>query len=86
MNIIYEIIYWIYQILENTSFLILAALGMAIIYGMMDITNMAQGEFMLVGAYTTVLLVNKCGVPFIIAILCGTAATRSEERRVGKEC
>ncbi len=75
MNIIYEIIYWIYQILENTSFLILAALGMAIIYGMMDITNMAQGEFMLVGAYTTVLLVNKCGVPFIIAILCGTAAT-----------
>ena len=75
MNIIYEIIYWIYQILENSSFLILAALGMAIIYGMMDITNMAQGEFMLVGAYTTVLLVNNCGVPFVIAIFCGTAAT-----------
>lgn len=75
MDILYEIIYWIYQILENSSFLILAAVGMAIIYGMMDITNMAQGEFMLVGAYTTVLLVNNCGLNFILAIIVGTGAT-----------
>lgn len=71
----YDVIYFIYQFLVSTSFLILAALGMAIIYGMMDITNMAQGEFMMLGAYTTVLLVNRAGCPFVLAVLCGTVVT-----------
>lgn len=75
MAVANNVIYFIYQILVSTSFLVLAALGMAIIYGMMDITNMAQGEFMMIGAYTTVLLVNRAGCPFILAILCGMAAT-----------
>lgn len=73
----YDVIYFIYQFLVSSSFLILAAIGMAIIYGMMDITNMAQGEFMMIGAYTTVLLVNRGNCPFVIAVLAGTVMTTS---------
>ncbi len=75
MEVLYSVTYFLYQFLESTSFLILAALGMAIIYGMMDITNLAQGEFMMVGAYVTVLLVNRASVPFVIAIIGGTIVT-----------
>ncbi|MFQ3191417.1 MAG: urea transport system permease protein, partial [Paraglaciecola sp.] len=35
------------------SVLLLMALGLAIIFGQMGVINMAHGEFMAVGAYTT---------------------------------
>jgi urea transport system permease protein len=35
------------------SILLLAALGLAITYGLMGIINMAHGEFLMIGAYTT---------------------------------
>lgn len=38
------------------SVLLLMALGLAIIFGQMGVINMAHGEFMTVGAYTTYLL------------------------------
>jgi urea transport system permease protein len=38
------------------SVLLLMALGLAIIFGQMGVINMAHGEFMTVGAYTTVLM------------------------------
>ncbi|MEN9756708.1 MAG: hypothetical protein RL755_895, partial [Pseudomonadota bacterium] len=38
------------------SVLLLMALGLAIIFGQMGVINMAHGEFMTVGAYTTVFL------------------------------
>lgn len=38
------------------SVLLLMALGLAIIFGQMGVINMAHGEFMAVGAYTTYLL------------------------------
>lgn len=38
------------------SVLLLMALGLAIIYGQMGVINMAHGEFMVIGAYTTYLL------------------------------
>lgn len=65
-----NIVAYIYQFLESFSFLALASVGMAIIYGMMGITNLAHGEFMMVGAYATVLL-SRCGIPFIIAVILG---------------
>jgi urea transport system permease protein len=36
--------------------LLLMALGLAIIFGQMGVINMAHGEFMTIGAYTTVML------------------------------
>ncbi|WP_018952269.1 urea ABC transporter permease subunit UrtB [Thioalkalivibrio sp. AKL12] len=38
------------------SVLLLMALGLAIIFGQMRVINMAHGEFMVIGAYTTYLL------------------------------
>jgi len=38
------------------SVLLLMALGLAIIYGQMRVINMAHGEFMVIGAYTTYML------------------------------
>lgn len=40
------------------SVLLLAALGLAIVFGLMGVINMAHGEFMMVGAYTTFLVQN----------------------------
>lgn len=50
--------------------LTLAALGLVVIYGMMGIINFAHGEFIMVGAYVTVLSYHA-GVPLAPAILLG---------------
>ena len=39
--------------LSNFSVLLLMALGLAIIFGQMGVINMAHGEFLTIGAYTT---------------------------------
>lgn len=38
--------------------LLLAALGLAIVFGLMGVINMAHGEFMMIGAYTTFVVQN----------------------------
>lgn len=47
------------------SVLLLMALGLAIIFGQMGVINMAHGEFMTVGAYTTVFM-SKIAVKYEI--------------------
>ena len=42
--------------LSSFSVLLLMALGLAIIFGQMGVINMAHGEFLTIGAYTTFLL------------------------------
>jgi urea transport system permease protein len=51
------------RLLQNTfaglslgSILVLLALGLSIIFGLMRVINLAHGEFMMVGAYTTYLV------------------------------
>ncbi|MBS0028126.1 urea ABC transporter permease subunit UrtB [Chitinophaga sp. 22321] len=59
------------------SILILIALGLSIVYGLAGIINMAHGEFMMIGAYTTyctqLFFTNVLGIPqtdfFFIAAL-----------------
>ncbi len=47
------------------SVLLIAALGLAIIFGLMGVINMAHGELMMIGAYTTFMVQNVCkGTPF----------------------
>ena len=55
-----------YQFADVFAFLILSAAGLAIVFGMMGVINMAHGEFIMCGAYVTVGLV-KLGVPLAIA-------------------
>jgi len=42
------------------SVLLIAALGLAIIFGLMGVINMAHGELMMLGAYTTFVVQNVC--------------------------
>lgn len=65
---------YLYQFCDSFSFLVLAALGLAIIYGMMGIINLAHGEFIMMGAYISTLLAAN-GVPLIIAIIAGSVGT-----------
>ena len=41
----------LYQFGTNAAFLLLSALGLVVILGMMNIINLAHGEFMMLGAY-----------------------------------
>jgi len=61
----------LYQILDSFAYLMIAAIGLSIIYGMMGIINMAQGEFIMLGAYITTLTAHA-GLPFWAAVICGT--------------
>src|SRR3954470_9270172 len=63
-----------YQFADVFAFLILASSGLAIVFGMMGVINMAHGEFIMCGAYLTVGFVN-IGVPLPLAqISAATAA------------
>ena len=75
------------------SILLLAALGLAITYGLMGVINMAHGELIMIGAYTTYVVQNlfRAYVPgafdfylalavpmsFVVAALVGMALERS---------
>ncbi|MCW5623259.1 MAG: branched-chain amino acid ABC transporter permease [Burkholderiales bacterium] len=59
---------FIYQYFDNIGFLVLAAVGLIVIFGMMGVINMAHGELMMIGAYITANLFHA-GVPAPIAIL-----------------
>lgn len=69
----------IYSVLENFFFgislgsvLLLAAVGLAITFGVMGVINMAHGEMIMLGAYTTYviqqLMPNHIGVSLLAAI------------------
>ena len=59
-----------YQFGDAAAFLVLCASGLAIIFGMMGVINLAHGEFIMAGAYMTVT-VARYGVPLPLAIVCG---------------
>lgn len=61
----------IYQFMDSFAFLILSAIGLAIIFGMMGIINLAHGEFIMLGAYITTITAIT-GIPLPIAILLGS--------------
>lgn len=56
------------EILAGISSLVLIALGLAIVFGMMRVINLAHGEFLMLGAYTAISAVNH-GVNFYVAVL-----------------
>lgn len=56
------------DVVNGAASLFLLCLGLAIIFGMMRIINLAHGEFMMLGAYATVVSANA-GVNIWIAML-----------------
>lgn len=56
------------QIVYGVANLVLISLGLAIIFGMMRVINLAHGEFLMLGGYTVVISTNA-GVNIWIAML-----------------
>lgn len=55
--------------LSIASILLLIALGLAIIYGSMGVINLAHGEFVMLGAYSTWFLQQYVGVGLIASLV-----------------
>lgn len=53
--------------LSSASILLIATLGLAVVYGLMGVINLAHGEFLMVGAYSA-LTATQIGLPFFLAI------------------
>lgn len=56
------------------SILLLAALGLALTFGQMGVINMAHGEFIMAGCYTTYVVqqvVSSAGVSLLVSLLVG---------------
>jgi urea transport system permease protein len=61
-----------YQFADTFAFLVLSSIGLAVIFGMMGVINLAHGEFIMCGAYVTVLTA-RAGLPLPLAMLLGAA-------------
>lgn len=57
--------------LAASSFYMMVAVGLALIFGVMQMANLAHGEFFMAGAYTVWLTYTLRGVPFFVAVLAG---------------
>ncbi|VAW00022.1 Urea ABC transporter, permease protein UrtB [hydrothermal vent metagenome] len=55
--------------LTSISVLLLASMGLAVVFGLMRIINMAHGEFLMIGAFTTVTLVLRLDLPIWVAVI-----------------
>ncbi|MZR29540.1 ABC transporter permease subunit [Sneathiella litorea] len=53
--------------LSSASILLIATLGLAVVFGLMGVINLAHGEFIMMGAYSA-LTATQLGIPFILAI------------------
>src|SRR5579871_895186 len=55
--------------LINGSFYAMLSLGLAIIFGLLGITNIAQGAFYMLGAFTAWMLLRWAGLGYFVAII-----------------
>ena len=60
--------------LSSASVLLIATVGLAVVFGLMGVINLAHGEFIMFGAYAA-LFITKSGIPFPIAVVLASAIT-----------
>ncbi|MFQ3319272.1 MAG: urea ABC transporter permease protein UrtB [Natronomonas sp.] len=65
----------LFQFLDSFAFVVLAAAGLAIVFGIMGVINLAHGEFIMLGAYATTLASVRFGLPLVAAMLVGMVVT-----------
>jgi branched-chain amino acid transport system permease protein len=70
----YDLLALLFQFLDRFAFVALATVGLAIIFGMMGVINLAHGEFILIGMYGTALTYHA-GVPLPLAMGAGVLVT-----------
>ena len=56
------------EIIYMISFLVLSSVGLAVVFGMMRVINLAHGEFVMLGGYTT-LACHQAGINIFFAML-----------------
>src|SRR5688572_13580616 len=86
---IYDVVSLIYQYADNVAFLLLAALGLMIILGVVNVINLAHGELIMLGAYITTISYHNAKLPlpvcmalsFFVVGLFGIALERFVIRR-----
>jgi urea transport system permease protein len=54
---------------SNAGILIIIAIGLSITFGVMKIINMAHGDLIMVGAYTTYLVTTVAKLPFVVGMI-----------------
>jgi len=59
----------IYQVLYTIAFLALISVGLAVVFGMMRVVNLAHGEFVLLGGYAAIVSHNTLGINIYISML-----------------
>lgn len=59
----------LYQYADNMAFLLLAALGLMIILGVINVINLAHGELIMMGAYITTLSYNHIHLPLPLCMI-----------------
>lgn len=59
----------LYQFADNVTFLLLAALGLMIILGVLDVINLAHGELIMLGAYIATLSYNQVHLPLPLCVI-----------------
>jgi urea ABC transporter permease protein UrtB len=70
MDLFERIFAMLYQFGDTFAFLVIACAGLAVIFGMMGVINLAHGEFIMCGAYVTASTA-RAGLPLPLAILAG---------------
>ncbi|MDA3833855.1 MAG: hypothetical protein PF495_10690 [Spirochaetales bacterium] len=58
----------------SASILLIATVGLAVMFGLMGVINLAHGEFIMFGAYSA-LVVTRAGVPFPLAVIVASLLT-----------
>lgn len=74
MSFLATIYSYLYQFGDSFAYLTLSALGLAVIFGMMGVINLAHGEFIMCGAYVTITTA-KLGLPLPLAMVCGVVSS-----------
>ncbi len=54
--------------LNSSALILMAALGMVVICGLMNVINLAHGELIMIGAYTAYCITQKAGMSFAVAL------------------
>ena len=68
--------------LINGSFYAMLSLGLAIIFGLLGITNIAQGAFYMLGAFTAWMLLRWAGLGYFVAIILAPVIVGNVMRRL----
>jgi len=71
MNLGY-VVSLLYQYADSMSFLLLAAVGLMIILGVVNVINLAHGELIMLGAYITTLTYNHAHLPLPVCMVLST--------------